>query len=113
MSASMRPVKSMWGPSTDMFINDPDRLLSVLRAATGLELSWDYEGDFCKINIPEGKRFLDALVRMDIDRAVDLVDPPPGQRDDVVSLLGNLKALAPEWASYIDDVEGWLEIWAD
>ena len=113
MSASMRPVKTVWGPHTSTFIDDPDQLVNVLRAATGVELSWDYEGDYCKIQAPKGKHVLNALVRMDIDQAVDLVDPPPAQRGDVECLLDNLKALAPDWASYIDDDEGGLEIWAD
>jgi len=33
MSASMRPVKSVWGPSTDMFITDPDQLVELNRSA--------------------------------------------------------------------------------
>jgi len=114
MSSSMRPVKTVWGPHTSMFITDHDRLVDVLRAATGVAFSWwDYESDFCKIYIDEGKRFLDALATMDIDRAVDVVDPLPGQREDVRCLLSNLKALARDWASYVDEDTGQLEIWAD
>lgn len=112
MSKSFRPVKEVWGPFSDLFLDEPDTFIDFLEDVVGdiaqLEMEQHPYGEVQSIHIPEGSQFLDFVKDHLAEYKDALVDD---YGEDAGTLVGNMVNLEPEWREFLD--EGELTFYVD
>ena len=110
MSRSFRPVIERHGPHSSCFIDseDVEIILSQLADnAGGCLYDSRPDGECTRVQLTNGVAFLNYLESMNAAVLVDqLISNYDGVRgfavDDLLSLLQNLRALAPDWRPFVD-----------
>jgi hypothetical protein len=126
MSRDFRPVVETWGSHSACFVQSDDFqdvLASLACAGSPIEdeatsdtpLTITGYGEYDVVWIARGDRFLDYVDSKTVDELIS----ENGQIremddvDDVRSLLGNIKALSPEWRKLVDPKGGALRFYVD
>lgn len=116
MSLSFRPVKEVWGPSSDCFVDTED-MLAIFELIADKSVPENFEGLYFDHNeyanhisvwILYGQKFLDFIAGNQFTASwlIDNLEYEEPNPDDVGALVNNLKAFTKQWQSSIDEAGG-------
>lgn len=114
MSDDLRPAVTAWGPHTSRFLDEAttDELMHWLAKQAGVDLETEDRKDGTDYVFLDGNPVLTFLTRCHPKRIATKA-AWGGAAGDVISLLQNMKRLAPGWGRYLDPVERTLTLFAD
>jgi hypothetical protein len=116
---NFRPVIEQWGSSSDNFLapNEVEQIIEDIAsedaAAAGKVETQDY-GEVRSIWIENGGKFLDFITQQSPVELYEMFsDWDQFDKDDTLSLLGNMHSFASEWRTMIDPKDGSLRFYID
>ncbi len=112
MSKKFRPVRELWGDASDCFVSS-DVLLAILEAIADETIETSRQGayfssgndeDMARVWILRGSSFLEFIRSPEFSGpwVIDHVDEDALDLSDITSVVGNMKALAPQWQALLD-----------
>lgn len=114
MSADLRPTVTAWGPHTSRFLDEDttEEFMHWLAKQAGVDLETEDRKDGTDYVFLDGMPVLIFLTRCHPKRIATKAAWGEAA-GDVLSLLQNMKRLAPGWGRCLDPVEGTLALFAD
>jgi hypothetical protein len=121
MSLNFRPVKTEWGPHSSNFV-ESGVVANVLYDLAGYwlgedEVTQQEVEEVTEVTIQSGGEFLKHLMQRTANDLLDDLEAVAFDHGDVctvdmMDLLGNMVALAPEWRKYVES-DDQLRFWVD
>lgn len=114
MSADLRPTVTAWGPHTSRFLDEDttEEFMHWLAKQAGVDLETEDRKDGTDYVFLDGMPVLIFLTRCHPKRIATKATWGEAA-GDVLSLLQNMKRLAPGWGRSLDPLEGTLTLFAD
>lgn len=122
MSKKFRPVRELWGNASDCFVSS-DVLMAILEAIADETIKTNHQGsyfssrddeDMTRVWILPGSSFLEFVQSPEFSGpwVIDHMDEDRLDLSDIASVVGNMKALAPQWQALLD-TDGSLRFYVD